>query len=331
MPALDARNLPFLSAVAEFERRKSPESQQLFKKFEALAQHMLEVELKSIDIAMLIREGSVYTIHGISHVLDVIDNIGKLLGPTLECLDPGELYVLLCAAFLHDYGNIDGRADHTKKPADFVESHQLLFDTDWELRQAIIEVAEAHGGKALDGTSDTIVNMTLGARYQFLAAVLRLADELAENSSRTYPALIERGLIPDSSMPHHRYCRAIRSVSIRDYSVKLTLRLLDDDLPKRLFKGRDLSFIHYVDGRLAKTEMELRYTSRYMHPYMSRIVASVDVGLFEPSSTTRVKKSVPLRFEDDMAPASSFFQKCTFLQAKGIRTADELGKYLTSD
>lgn len=327
MPALDLRNHEHLDLVAALERHKHPESQKLHKKYSNLAEHMFTNVLKDIDLAMYIREGTLFTIHGTSHILEVIDNIGRLLGPKIKKLSPRDIYVLLCAAILHDYGNIDDRIDHNKKPSEFLDAHEDLFDEDFELRRGILQIAEAHGGKARDGGPDTIADITLGQHHKSLAATLRLADELADNSNRTYKTLYEKGMIPAISKEHHQYCRSIQSVKIADFNIELSLIFDEEDFPSKFIVARDLSFMHYVDRRLAKTQMELRLASRYLPPLIQRLSASVELGLFETGSRNCIRKSITLPFDDDLE-SDCFFQRCSTLLQKGIGGHDAFGKWL---
>lgn len=332
MSALDIRDHHFLGLVSELERRKNtPAGERLWVAYESLAKHMFETEFKGFDLGILVREGDLYTIHGTPHVLEVIQNIGNLLGNKLADLPARDIYILLCAALLHDYGNIDGRHDHNKKAKVFIDEHPDLFESEWSLLNGIGVVAEAHGGVAADGSFDTIAGISLGSQFQFLAAVLRLADELADNSNRTYPSLLSRDLIPDQSLPHHRYCRAIKEVRIADANIEMTILLSPDDLPVLSGTQRETSLLEFVDRRLSKTQAELRLASRYFYPLLPPLTAAVRLGVLRDGSRTESRRETKLLpFEGQLTPAKSFFQQCSQLTAQGVSTPETLAEWFFS-
>lgn len=133
------------------------------------------------------------TDHGPTHIQTVIERAGALLAyPEDEYpqLTPYEVYLLLMAAHFHDVGNIFGRVGHEQNLAPIMEHLNGLVGAEMVERQAIMRIARAHGGN-IDGNKDTInalprMDPVVGqdVRYQSLAAILRLADELSDDSRR---------------------------------------------------------------------------------------------------------------------------------------------------
>lgn len=221
--------------------------------------------------------GGAYTHHDLGHVDDVIRKAGQLLGagsdantPAITQLKPYEVFVLLVACLIHDAGNIDGRKGHAAR------ARQVLREvSDGRLDQKeislISRIAKAHGGTAADGTKDTIGELPIEdgvenskVRPRVLAAVLRLADELAENNRRASSRHSEGSEFANG------YCRAI---SIRvDYEsrrISLDFAVTDDDCKKigKDESGSELYFLDYIGRRVSKAELERRYCDRFLRGF----------------------------------------------------------------
>lgn len=94
----------------------------------------------------------------------------------------------MCAIVVHDAGNIYGRAGHEKKLAEILNNQCDNIIPDAIERRVISRIAGVHGGK-IKGSSDTIsvLNKTntvngFEIKEQLLAAILRFADELADDA-----------------------------------------------------------------------------------------------------------------------------------------------------
>ena len=110
-------------------------------KFRALESHFFEYIHPQVD-GGLIADGlrsvkdeelpNVMTIHGSRHIRDVVESLDKNwaehkaeTGATP--LSPLEAYILLCAAHLHDAGNIGGRAEHSERSGEIIKQQPDLF------------------------------------------------------------------------------------------------------------------------------------------------------------------------------------------------------------
>ena len=103
---------------------------------------------------------TVMTTHGCRHVVDLLHSLDDMAenvsrsGPELE-LDVQEAYILLCAAHLHDVGNIGGRVGHPERAGEIISENKKLFVGTF-VRQYIFDVASAHGGEDHEFGKDTI-------------------------------------------------------------------------------------------------------------------------------------------------------------------------------
>lgn len=151
------------------------------------------------------------TDHSEGHLADVMGRALNLLGTSEHYFTPHELYLLAVSILFHDVGNLHGRVEHQNKIARIYEAargRKPRFNTE---RNVILATTGAHTGSAKDGGKDTLrdvgplsfLNETVKA--QEIAAVLRLADELAEGPHRTSAFLLNNGMYKPDSRIFHKY------------------------------------------------------------------------------------------------------------------------------
>ena len=107
-------------------------------------------------------DGGAFTRHDLGHINDVINRVGQILGlgsgadtPVANELSPYEVFVLLVACLIHDAGNKFGREGHAGQTRRILV--EICGTTLSQKELSIIStIAKAHGGKAQDGTKDTI-------------------------------------------------------------------------------------------------------------------------------------------------------------------------------
>ncbi|MDB5278432.1 MAG: hypothetical protein JWR61_3387 [Ferruginibacter sp.] len=134
--------------------------------------------------------------HGQDHIMNVLANAGKLLGKEVDKMDAIQLYFICMTVLFHDVGNlIANRETHhqhniIREIYDYVRNKAKEFSDE---RMLVPEVASKHSGTAGDGSKDTIKELHEETPYLFetpihtkmTAALLRLADEMAEGYHRT--------------------------------------------------------------------------------------------------------------------------------------------------
>jgi len=249
--------------------------------------------------------------HGKSHVESVIAHASDLA----KCIDeknklsPFEIFILLCAIQIHDIGNMYGRDEHTTSfERDFIKSAKQSFITDPVLIKCILNIAKVHGGK-VKGNSDTIgaaglryeiTLLRMDIRQRLLAAILRFADELADDNTRSLE-IDDISKIPEYSRIYHAYSNSLHNVKIEKierenvYFVKLGYYMTIKDafcIYKKLKKENDgscisisLPLIREIIERTKKMERERRYCSHHFLPYIMLkhifVEIEMEVGGFE--------------------------------------------------
>lgn len=231
---------------------------------------------------------SFYTAHNSEHFDEVVRYAGELLlrsnSSAQFSLQPYELYALLVAIRIHDAGNIFGREEHEKKCFHILKTCNAGGSDPFE-KKKIAGIAQAHGGKTLIGDKDTIGALdeknsigTITIRPRLLAALVRFADEICENSSRA----TDLDAIPEQSKIYHAYAGAIKANSFDGKWVNLefmvphqlateTLNSYSFELVKNDegidIKNEIIAKVYLLDvifDRLEKMDMERKYCNRFM-------------------------------------------------------------------
>ena len=251
-----------------------------------------------INMGELQRGGGLLTDHGTQHILTVIRRASELLSyppDRYPQLSRYEVYLLLMAIHFHDVGNIYGRTRHEARSIEIIEHIRSLLRCEILELQAIRRIAAAHGGTH-NGNTDTISILPkresiLGVpvRYQLLAAILRFADELADDTTRAARALQELDMIPTQSKAYHEYSRSLQSVYVdpASHSIELRYVLTRNQATRKYGKGlKHVFLLDEIYSRTLKMHYEREYCMRFA-PEIVRLFA-IDVSI----SVVKDQKSI---------------------------------------
>lgn len=244
-----------------------------------------------VEIGALLQDGILLTRHGKKHVETVVDRASKLLmndsSPSSQSLTCYEVYLLLMAIYFHDVGNVYGRNQHEKMIVPIIDTIKPLLSDEAIERGTVIRIAEAHGGTVNGAPKDTIArlapsDLVLGQRVRMraLAAVLRFADELADDSSRSAGILKTAGELPRSSEVYHYYAKALHSVDVRpsEYLVDLRYQFHCSDAKEKFGKGSNSVYLlDEIYSRTLKIHNEREYCMRFTHGIVRIDVISVTI------------------------------------------------------
>jgi len=153
----------------------------------------------------------------------------------------------------------------------------------------IFKIAEAHQGKTIAGTSDTLGSLFtvtdiqgIPIRPALLAALLRFFDEISEDSSRGAAYLSKEGELPKESKIYHAYALCIESVSYENCAIKIIYYLPKDMLKNKfdLYHGGKVDSHYMFDwicSRLTKVNSERIYCGKFLWGFLKieKILASV--------------------------------------------------------
>jgi len=227
------------------------------------------------------------TNHGPEHIDYVVQKATRLLAVSECSLTPYEAYLLLAAINIHDAGLVHGRAEHEASCVKIMEElGGSVVDNEREKR-TICRIAAAHSGR-INGNKDTIsrlqekhVFLDQTARKQLLAAILRLADELADDRTRASRYELENEGIPKASEVHHAYSDSLYAVEIGPRDVVLSYEMSRERAVRKW--GKAASEVYLVDEiyeRTLKMHLERLYCLRFLRQHgfnLDRIKATIQV------------------------------------------------------
>ena len=211
------------------------------------------------------------TDHSATHLAEVMTRANSLIGEAKDYFTPYELYLLCVSILFHDVGNLHGRQEHQKKIATIYDSCRRRENRFRTERTAVLAIAGAHTGSTKDGSKDTLREVNRlsfqgqPVRGPDVAAMLRLADELAEGPQRTSAYVLNNGGYKPESHIFHKYA------SVADYCITgdrlaLSYNIDIENGPTGLEIGNNIplgSFLEFCYHRIGKVDEERRYCKHY--------------------------------------------------------------------
>jgi hypothetical protein len=266
-----------------------------------------------VAAAAMLQDGGYLTDHGPQHIAKIIQRVSRLVSGD-ECeLTPYEVYLLLVAIHFHDVGNIFGRNKHEVKSGKIFEALGNLAGDDMPEKLCIWSIAQAHGGNN-GGEKDKISKLlasepVLGkrVRIQLLAAILKFADELADDKDRAARFLLTGGMLPPESVIYHKYAASLHSVMIdlKGKEVSLHFYLGPADVTTKFGKGKSGKTVYLLDEifeRTMKTHIERIYCSRFLRPHISLDTVKVTIDVHTNKYFEEVKERVGYRLQEKGYP-----------------------------
>lgn len=233
--------------------------------------------------------GGWLTDHGVQHITTVIRRADELAssGDSI-ILTPYEAYLLLLAIHFHDVGNIFGRDQHEKNIGKVMQDlDESLIGRDGLEKRIIRDIAMAHGGYVdLEQTNkDTIGSLAwenvrdAHPRARLLAALLRFADELADDHTRTSRFLVNNAPLQGSEV-YHLYADRLQRVTVdsNNRRVSLLFELDATHTMKKYAKGSCTVYLYdEIIARTLKMHREHIYCLRFMQPLVQ--IDTIDVSI----------------------------------------------------
>jgi len=293
--------------VKEADAAKSfPEGIDYYSRFKAVSDYIeRNIHPYVTAGAAAANPGTLLTNHGGSHIKTVLSRIDDLRATSEGDLTCYEMYLVLVAAHLHDIGNAKGRTNHEYGAEEFVREAGISLGDDAPEKRMISGIAAAHGG-SINGDKDKISRLSQSAHIlgfpvkpRFLAALLRFADELADDKTRTSKDLLDRNVVPASSEIYHKYALALDPPLIEGDSVSLKFELTTADL-KRTF-GKDQGQVYLLDEifeRTKKMDRERIYCMRFLRPRIQIDKINVTIDVYESASDPQPQFSLSYRLEE---------------------------------
>ena len=232
------------------------------------------------------------TMHDKEHVSRVRQVTADLLGKSLTIdLSPFELTLLLIAVYLHDIGNILGRSGHERQINRVIQAAGAQLSIESIEYATAKQIAGVHGG-SVNGSKDTISTLpeqaaisSQNVRPRLLAAILRLADELADDPARANKVQMAAGVLPEVAAVFHVIAAGLHSqmMDAATREISLSYSFYDPKLfERKLGKNNDeVYLLNEIFERSLKTFHEARYCSRFMRPFLEFERVKVDIIIFD--------------------------------------------------
>ena len=296
-------------------RDESPDHRDdLFVRYQAILSYLETNVYRFIDagLASLSEENGLYTLHNKDHFDEVVKYAGELLGCTNESanfthLSAYELFILLVAIRLHDAGNMYGRENHERQAYNIFLKMGDAVGRDRIEKSFIAEIAQAHGGRAADGSKDTIGQLewnisyrNLHIRARVIAALVRFADEICESQNRAANVLLEDGKVKGENEVFHKYASCITSVTVVPTATVNPTTLVEKGCPKEIVlefnidaedcarkwgktqDGRlvEVDLIEEIFLRLEKMFREREYCVKYMREICNVVLIKAIINVW---------------------------------------------------
>lgn len=275
MAVPDSRLVQHLRDSDDGYQNKRPYDDDYYERFRVLHEHMnKKIHPHTNTGAAAATAGSWFTDHGPGHIETVIRRIEDLVYGGDRCvLSPYDTYLVLVAAHFHDVGMVYGRDKHEEKLRDVMFGMEGIYvGNSAPEKRMICDIAMAHGGIiGPNGSKDTIGHLRHDRPIKRLAAILRFADEISDDSSRTGRFIMDgvQKLAPGSEVFHLYAERLTVPPSVRHdtATVKLSFELLEDHLANRYRKlDSEVYLLDEIMERTLKTHREQVYCTKFMGP-----------------------------------------------------------------
>lgn len=222
--------------------------------------------------------------HGPRHIATVIERASDLLNHNGIKLNAREVYLLLNSIQIHDIGNFYGRTGHEKKILEVLKHDVRLAGFDDVERKYIIQVAQVHGGsvktKSGSESNNTIISLKQGesklGQYsidlRFLAAILRFADEIADDKDRADSELLRDRKLPKGSEVFHAYSFCIDPVVVNHetQTIEIHMKVPLEFVKRKLGKGnKEVWLLDEIYERALKMHHERIYCSKFWRQRLS--------------------------------------------------------------
>ncbi|MEZ8825179.1 hypothetical protein AB6E04_12500 [Vibrio amylolyticus] len=322
-----------------------------FKRYWGIKSYLAEMVYPYVAAGTSAEDGGIYTDHSLDHFNAVIRNAGELLGlgkdsdisKTKINIKPYEVFITLVSILLHDAGNINGRRNHEKQALKIFKGMGIALCPDAFEAMFIANIARAHGGKVnVNGvdSKDTIESLKLGDKESYasipyrpklIAALVRFADEISEDRSRSARFLLQVGNLPPQSEVFHYYADSISSVDVDlpDRSITIKFEMLKEKLVRTYGKDNgeggydNVYLIDEINSRLEKMFRELHYCKKYMYELSHIHKIKVKIIIYDEDGT-QLDESNNFLLEDLGYPNESFSFKDTHPEWRGKLICDKL-------
>lgn len=217
-----------MKSLPDLLREKSPEHYTRYAYIKQLARSQFQ------EYATLV---GYLTNHGPRHYQNLENNLDRLLPDDLKNqMAVEEIFLLLCAVHFHDVGLLsemypgeswpEVRKDHVNRSYDYIHDYHEKWGLNRVEAYPLKNICLGHSGDTLFTLPEETALHNARIRIRFLAALLRIADELDLDYTRVSPTIIDLKRIPEDSLRHWEKHRDIGGVLIESKSWTIEIHAL---------------------------------------------------------------------------------------------------------
>jgi hypothetical protein len=219
------------------------------------------------------------TNHGQSHIQRVLEKLDRLLDddPLVDgAINAYELFLAMVSILYHDIGLLRDRKGHQVTSAIFVGEEKNEYVIDAADRDIIQAAVVSHSSSEdiemrCSRFADIEIVGAYSVRPRFVAALVRLADELDDDYRRADATLEERLNPTDESRFFWRAAQCIRGILPvrRSRQIRVDVKFELEDCGSFFdVRGEPRAFIGLFAEKLAKMNSERKLTTKYLPPTM---------------------------------------------------------------
>jgi hypothetical protein len=207
--------------------------------------------------------------HGPSHIKRVLEHLDQLVGPNpikVKAIEPYELFLTMMGVLYHDVGILGGRSRHADRSGDYLfkqeSGNTYIFNPrDREILRAA--VVSHSSSKDIEDECRQFQAVEIIANYRvrprMIAALVRLADELDEDSRRADPIIERRIDVSDDSKFYWRFSQRILGIQPdrKTLVINVNIDFQPEDVGKVMVVDKEArSFLFHFAQKLAKINRE---------------------------------------------------------------------------
>jgi hypothetical protein len=288
---------------------KSPLNQYFFEKY-ILFKHILFDQFYD-----LVREKHPgYTDHSHKHIKGILKKANDLCSHRIDpnndnhsdFLNIYEVYLLLMSIIFHDVAMIIEKREGHAEIQDILKlfDNVILLE---EEKEWIRKIVKCHTSSADINIEIPFDEKLVSADYKihprFIAAMLRLADELDESKARANIIGLETGSIPKNQIIFHEISKAFDGISPStiSQSINIELSVRKSQLfrkYKKLQKTGQVIFVDEILDRIEKINNERKYCMSFTKYYIE--YSSIELKLFIwNDKKDKLLKTIEYTFDDN--------------------------------
>jgi hypothetical protein len=270
--------------------------------------------------------------HGPKHFEKVLKLVSDIVEAGSE-ITPYEAF-LLSAIQIHDIGNIIDREGHQRLAMDVfyqvLPPNSVLDSVETNI---IFSIAEVHTQNK-DEDKDTISKLgdykisynDSEIRQQLLAAILKFADELADDADRAFMLGVKNNLVNEGSILHHVYSDSLKSTRIENKKAIISFKFdKTTAITKYKFDEKKVYLLDYIFLRNIKMHLERMYCQKFMRPDFPIDFIDIDITIYSDQFRSKLQE-IKYRLLDKGYPeidnkTKSIFKICEDPE-KQLKTTD---------